>query len=86
MTATGCLIYTTKKQVKVFLKILRKNIPKHCIDLSVSLKLQNNITMALIRLKLEDLPIIYNIEAINEAEIASGDFKNEYERSKKLFY
>lgn len=56
------------------------------IDLAVKLIKAGGGSIAKIKSALDDLPVIHEIDAIDEAEIAKGAFKNEYEKTKKIFW
>jgi predicted nucleotidyltransferase len=56
------------------------------IDLAVCFASGAKKSIASLKSELEDLPIIYTIDLIDEAGIESGKFQNEYERTKQLFY
>jgi len=56
------------------------------IDLAVRFKNGNDASMAQLKSELDDLPIIHEIDLTDEAQIEAGDFKDEYERTKQIFY
>jgi type I restriction enzyme S subunit len=56
------------------------------IDLAVRFKNGNDASMAQLKSALDDFPIIHEIDLTDESKIQSGDFKNEYERTKQIFY
>lgn len=56
------------------------------IDLAVVLKSKSENILAKLKLDLDDLPIIYEIDLTDETEMRAGDFKDEYERTRKVFY
>lgn len=56
------------------------------IDLMVRFAAGQEANLAQIRSDLEDLPLIYKIDTTSESELKPGEFKSEYERSKKLIY
>lgn len=56
------------------------------IDLAVVLKSGSENVLAKLKLDLDDLSVIYEIDLTDETEMRAGDFKNEYERTKKIFY
>lgn len=58
------------------------------IDLVVKFKKKKRKERDLnrIRYELENLPLIYKIDVIDEDEISEGDFKKEFEKTKKIFY
>ncbi len=60
---------------------------KKTSDIDLAIRLRKNCKeIARIKSELEDLPIIYEINLINEKEIPSGNFKKEYEETKRIFY
>lgn len=56
------------------------------IDLVVRFKKRKKKSLNQIRYELEDLPLIYKIDVTDEDEISEGDFKKEFEKTKKIFY
>lgn len=56
------------------------------IDLVVRFKKGKKKNINRIRYELEDLPIIYNIDVTDEDQIKAGDFKKEFENTKRIFY
>jgi predicted nucleotidyltransferase len=56
------------------------------IDLVVCFAYNVKKSVAMLKSELEDLPIIYSIDIIDEEEIEVGKFKNEYARTRQVFY
>ena len=56
------------------------------IDLSVHFAQNAEKNMAILKSELEDLPIIYSIDIVDEEEIETGKFKSEYDRTKLVFW
>jgi len=56
------------------------------IDLAVYFAQNAEKNMAILKSELEDLPIIYSIDIVDEEEIEAGKFKSEYERTKLVFW
>ena len=56
------------------------------IDLAVRFAKGSVGSIAKMKSILEDLPIIYEIDLADEAEITAGNFKNEYEKTKQIFW
>lgn len=56
------------------------------IDLAVCFFAGAKKNMAILRSELEDLPIIYSIDATDEEEIEAGKFKDAYKKTKQVFY
>lgn len=56
------------------------------IDLAVHFVRNAKKSIAILKSELEDLPIIYSIDIVNEEDIETGKFKDEYERTKRLFW
>ncbi|MCI4626018.1 MAG: restriction endonuclease subunit S [Candidatus Magnetoovum sp. WYHC-5] len=65
-----------------------KNTFQKASDIDLAIVLQKGAKNILGKLKsdLEDLPIIYEINLTDEAEIQAGNFKDEYEKTKQVFY
>ena len=65
-----------------------KNTHKKTSDIDLAVVLQSNTKNVLGKLKsaLEDLPIIYEIDLSDEANMHTGNFKDEYEKTKLLIY
>ena len=55
------------------------------VDLAIRFEPGFNGGVAKIKSALDDLPIIYEIDAVDEAEVADGNFKEEYQSTKKPF-
>lgn len=56
------------------------------IDLAICFSSGAKKSIAILRSELEDLPIIYSIDATDEEEIETGKFKDAYEKTKQVFY
>lgn len=56
------------------------------IDLAICFSEGVKKSIAMVRSELEDLPIIYSIDATDEEEIEAGKFKDAYEKTKQTFY
>lgn len=56
------------------------------IDFGVHFAKNNPDGILKLKSELNDLPIIYEIDATDEKEIQKGNFKTEYEKTKQLFY
>jgi uncharacterized protein len=56
------------------------------IDLAVVLKKNAGSIIGKLKADLEDLPIIYEFDLTNEADMLAGKFKNEYEITKQVIY
>lgn len=56
------------------------------IDLAVCFTVGTKKSVAILKSELEDLPIIYTIDVVDEAELEDGKFRDEYEGTKQLFY
>ncbi|MEI6090418.1 MAG: nucleotidyltransferase domain-containing protein [bacterium] len=65
-----------------------QNTYKKTSDIDLAFVLQNDSknVIAKLRLEMDELPIIYEIDLIDVAEIPEGNFKDEFERNKQLFY
>lgn len=79
--------YSDINKVFIYGSRVNKNYKKTSdIDLAISFNPNKNNAMAKIKSDLDDLSIIYGIDATNEAEIIPGNFRDEYEKTKKIFY
>jgi predicted nucleotidyltransferase len=56
------------------------------IDLSVCFEKGKDGALWKIKSALEDLPIINEISVIDEEQVSDGNFKEEYERTKEVFW
>ncbi len=56
------------------------------IDLILIVDTKQTISMGSLSADLDDLPIIYEIDLTDEATLVEGNFKEEYERTKQLFF
>ena len=56
------------------------------IDLAVKFKKGRKKNINKIRYELEELPVIHRIDVTDEDKIDEGEFKKEYEKTKKTFY
>lgn len=65
-----------------------KNIFVRASDIDLAVVFQQGAKNELGNLKadLDDLPIIYEIDSIDESKMRPGSFKDEYERTKETFY
>lgn len=65
-----------------------KNTFKKASDIDLAVIFQSDSKNVLGKLKsaLEDLPIIYEIDLSDEADMQTGNFKTEYEQTKQLIY
>jgi type I restriction enzyme S subunit len=65
-----------------------KNTFKRTSDIDFAVKLINGNRFIIASLKddLDELPIIYEIDLTDEKTMDAGDFKEEYERTKRVFY
>jgi len=61
---------------------------KKTSDIDFAVKFFGNDKNLILQLRseLDDLPIIYEIDIIDEKEIGGKNFKDDYEKSKKEFY
>ncbi len=55
------------------------------IDLAVVLKKPKKGVIGKLKLEFEELPIIQEIDLVDEANIHSSEFKKEYKKNRKLF-
>jgi proline iminopeptidase len=56
------------------------------IDLAVKFQDESKDKTGYLKSELDDLLIIYECDLINEAIMLAGKFKEEYERTKQIFY
>lgn len=56
------------------------------IDIGVLLNTKDKYALARIRTDAEELPLIYEIDILDESNMPDGTFKTEYEKTKKLLY
>jgi predicted nucleotidyltransferase len=61
---------------------------KKTSDIDLGVRFAENAGGDILKLKsaLGDLPVIYEIDALDEKEIAKGSFETEYEKTKQLFW
>lgn len=74
---------------KVFIYGSRsQNTYKKTSDIDLAFVLQKDTIniIAKLRLEMDELPIIYEIDLIDVTEIPEGNFKDEFERTKQIFY
>lgn len=56
------------------------------IDLGVRFSGADGKNILKIKSALDDLPLIYEIDILDEKEIEKGNFRDDYEKTKQLFY